>query len=134
MNPFDYVNAINMSKKDLMTGSEDDQQAEKDYVPYLVNRALSYFPDTIFFASDMNKRPDLDKKLQFHFLLNSIRPGKRFSKWAKKEDSDDLQVVMKYYDYSIDKAKQVLPLLSNEQLSIIRTILTSGVEENDKHT
>lgn len=134
MNPFDYVNAINMSKKDLMTGSEDDTQAEKDYVPYLVNRALSYFPDTVFFANDMNRRPDIDKKLQFHFLLNSIRPGKRFSKWTKKEDSNDLQVVMKYYGYSIDKAKQALPLLSDEQLSIIRTILTSGVDENDKHT
>lgn len=134
MNPFDYVNAINMSKKDLMTGSEDDTQAEKDYVPYLVNRSLSYFPDTVFYANDMNRRPDIDKKLQFHFLLNSIRPGKRFSKWTKKEDSNDLQVVMKYYGYSIDKAKQALPLLSDKQLSIIRTILTSGVEENDKHT
>lgn len=133
MTPFDYVNAINMSKKDLMTGSEDDIQAEKDYVPFVVNRALSYFPETLMYANDANMMKEVDNKLQFHFLLNSIRPGKRFSKWVKKEESTDLQLVMKYYSYSIDKAKQALPLLSDEQLSIIRTILTSGVED-DKHT
>ena len=133
MTPFDFVNAINMSKKDLMTGSEDDVQAEKDYVPFVVNRSLSYFPETLMHANQINMYPDLDKKLQFHFLLNSIRPGKRFSKWVKKEEDADLQLIMQHYSYSVDKAKQVLPLLSNEQLSIIRTIQTSGVE-NDKHT
>ena len=133
MTPFDYVNAINMSKKDLMIGSEDDVQAERDYVPFVVNRSLSYFPETLMHVNLINQLPDLDKKLQFHFLLNSIRPGKRFSKWVKKEEDADLQLVMQHYGYSVDKAKQVLPLLSNEQLSIIRTIQTSGVE-NDKHT
>lgn len=133
MNPFDFVNAINMSKKDLMTGSEDDVQAEKDYVPYVINRSLSYFPETLFYANEVNQHRDLDNKLQFHYLLNSIRPGKRFSKWAKKEESSDLQHVMQYYNYSVDKAKQALPLLSEQQLSIIRRILTGGVE-NDKYT
>lgn len=116
-----------------MTGSEDDAQAERDYVPFVVNRSLSYFPETLMHANQINMYPDLDKKLQFHFLLNSTRPGKRFSKWVKKEESADLQLVMQHYKYSVDKAKQVLPLLSDEQLSIIRTIQTSGVE-NDKHT
>lgn len=116
-----------------MTGSEDDVQAEKDYVPFVVNRSLSYFPETLMHVNLINMYPDLDKKLQFHFLLNSIRPGKRFSKWVKKEEDADLQLVMQHYGYSVDKAKQALPLLSNEQLSIIRTIQTSGVE-NDKHT
>jgi hypothetical protein len=133
MNPFDYVNAINKTKKDLMTGGEDDQQAEKDYVPFVVNRSLSYFPDTLMYVNEINQYPDLDKKLQFHFLLNSIRSGKRFSKWVKKEDSADLLAVMQYYGYGVDKAKQALPLLSNEQLSIIKTIITSGVE-HDKYT
>jgi hypothetical protein len=133
MNPFDFVNAINKSKKDLMTGGEDDEQAEKDYVPFVVNRSLSYFPDTLMYVNEINQYPDLDKKLQFHFLLNSIRPGKRFSKWVKKEDSVNLLAVMQYYGYGVDKAKQALPLLSNEQLSIIKTIITSGVE-HDKYT
>ena len=133
MTPFDYVNAINKTKKDLMTGGEDDQQAEKDYVSFVVNRSLSYFPDTLMYVNEINRYPDLDKKLQFHFLLNSIRPGKRFSKWVKKEDSTDLLAVMQYYKYGINKAKQALPLLTNEQLSIIKNTITSGVE-HDKYT
>ena len=130
MNPFDYVNAINsQNKKDLMTGTENDELAESSYVPFVVNRALSYFPDTIMYANHMNIHRILDNKPQFHYLLNTIRPGKRFSKWAKKEDGD-LQLVMQYFSYGVDKAKQVLPLLSNEQLSMIKTTLQSGVQDD----
>jgi len=130
MNPFEFVNAINsQSKKDLMTGTENDELAESGYVPFVVNRALSYFLDTIMYANHMNIHRILDNKLQFHYLLNTIRPGKRFSKWAKKEDGD-LQLVMQYFSYGVDKAKQVLPLLSNEQLSMIKTTLQSGVQDD----
>ena len=130
MTPFDFVNSINSSKKaDLMTGTENDELAEKAYVPFVVNRALSYFVDTLQYANHMNIHHILDNKLQFHYLLNTIRPGRRFSKWAKKEDSD-LQLVMQYYSYGVDKAKQALPLLSVEQLSMIKTILQSGVEDD----
>lgn len=132
MTPFDFVNAINSNKKnDLMTGSDNDELAEKAYVPFVVNRALSYFPDTLMYANSMNIHHILDNKLQFHYLLNTIRPARRFSKWVKKDDSD-LQLVMQYYNYGVDKAKQVLPLLSTEQLSIIRTKLQSGIE--DEHS
>lgn len=129
MNPFDYVNAINSSKKDIMTGTENDDLAEKGYVPFIVNKALSYFPDTVLYANHMNIHHITDNKLQFHYLLNSIRPGKRFSKWAKRDDSD-LQLVMQYFNYNVDKAKQVLPLLSAEQLSMIKRILRSGVDDD----
>jgi hypothetical protein len=77
----------------------------------------------------MNINNFLDNKLQFHYLLNTIRPAKRFSKWVKKDDSD-LQLVMQFYGYGVDKAKQVLPLLSTEQLSIIRTKLQSGIADD----
>ena len=129
MNAFDYVNAINQSKKDLMTGTENDELAEKGYVPFVTNRSLSYFVDTALYANHMNIHHILDNKLQFHYLLNSIRPGKRFSKWAKRDDSD-LQLVMQYYNYGVDKAKQALPLLSDEQLSMIKMTLTSGVDND----
>ena len=132
MNPFEFVNAINSSsKKDLMTGTENDDLAEKSYVPFVVNRALSYFPDTLMLANHMNIHHILDNKLQFHYLLNIVRPARRMSKWAKKQDSD-LQLVMQYYNYNVDKAKQALPLLSPHQLSIIKTKLQSGIE--DEHT
>jgi Bacteriophage clamp loader A subunit len=132
MTPFDFVNAINSSKKtDLMTGTDNDELSEKAYVPFVVNRALSYFPDTLMYANAMNIHNILDNKLQFHYHLNSIRPGRRFSKWAKKDDSD-IQLVMQYYNYGVDKARQALQLLSTEQLSIIRTKLQSGIQ--DEHS
>jgi hypothetical protein len=130
MNPYDFVNAINSKQKnDLMTGSDNDQLAEASYVPYVVNKALSYFPDTVMYANAMNQYNHLDNKLQFHYLLNTVRPGKRFSKWTKRNDSDELQLVMEYYSFSMEKAKQVLPILSIEQLTLIKNNLTHGVEE-----
>lgn len=131
MTPFDFVNAINSAKKpDLMTDTENDEIAEKAYVPFVVNRALSYFPDSILFANTMNIHGILDNKLQFHYLLNTIRPGKRFAKWAKKQDND-LQLIMQYYNYSADKAKQALSILSEEQISTIKTIMQSGIQNDD---
>lgn len=130
MTPYDFVNAINnKAKKDLMTGTDNDQLAESSYVPFIVNKALSYFPDTIMYANAMNQLNHIDSKLQFHYLLNTVRPGKRFSKWTKRVDSDDLQLVMEYYSYNITKAKQALALLTPEQLSLIKNNITHGVEE-----
>lgn len=122
MTPFDYLNAINMSKKDIMV----DDIAEKKYVPYVVNRSLSYFPDTILFANEMNLNAHLDNKLQFQFLLNVIRKRKRFSKWAKPEKVSDIEVVKEYYGYSNEKARQVMGLLSNEQMSTLRKKVYKG--------
>jgi len=128
MNPFDYVNAINgKTKKDIMTGTDNDAAAESAYVPYVVNKQFSYFPDTLMFANEINKYSHLDKKLQFHYLLNSIRPGKRYTKWVKKEDSSELELVKQYYQFNDEKARQALTLLSEQQISMIRIKLTSGV-------
>lgn len=119
MNPFDYVNSINFTKKDIM---ED----EKSYAPFLINKALSYFPDTILYANEMNSNHHLDNKLQYHYLLNSIRPKKRFSKWAKKQDSDNLEIVKRFYDYNDQKAEQALSILSPSQIETIREKLSEG--------
>jgi hypothetical protein len=130
MSPFDFLNSINSkAKTDVMTGTDDDQRAEADYVPFVVNRSLSYFPETSLHANELNRRPFLDKKLQYHYLLNTIRPGKRYAKWIKREDSEDLELVKLYYQYNDEKARQALPLLSKTQLSIIRRILIDGVKD-----
>jgi hypothetical protein len=96
-NAFDYVSAINFTKQDLMTGTENDELAEAGYVPFLTNRSLSNFADTILYANEMNMQNHLDNKLQFHYLINSIRPKKRFSKWAKRQDSEDFEAVKQYF-------------------------------------
>lgn len=133
MTPFDFVNAINSSKKnDIIAQAEDPNSAEKQYLPFVVNKSLSYFADTIMYSNAMNLHNILDSKLQFDYLLNSIRPAKRFSKWVKTENDDDLELIKKYYGYSTSKAKQVKSLFSSNQLSIIRKQLEEGGITNDK--
>lgn len=121
-NPFDFVNSITFNKKDIMP----DDLAEKLYVPFIVNRALSYFPDTIMYANEMNTQHHLDNKPQYHYLINTIRPKKRFSKWVKKQEDNDLDAVIQYYGYNRVKAQQALSLLSPKQLEQIKEKLNKG--------
>lgn len=120
--PFDYINSISQNKKDLM----EDEQAEKAYNAWLVNRGLSYFPDTIQHANEMNMMAHLGNKLQYTYLINTIRPRKRFSKWVKKKEDSDLEAIMKCYGYNIDKAKSALSILSPNQLKTIKEKLDEG--------
>lgn len=123
MNPFDFVNAINSTKKNLIAA---DPSLEKEYVPFMTNRSLSYFPDTIMAANKMNINHHLDKKLQFDYLINTIRSAKRFAKWAKKVEDNDVEVVKLYYGYNDRNAEVALSLLSPDQLKTIREKLEKG--------
>jgi hypothetical protein len=118
--PFDYINAISHTKKDLIRNSEDEVRAEKEYNAYLVNKGLSYFIDTVLFANEMNSHHHLDAKLQNDYLINTIRPKKRFAKWVKKLSEDDLELVKLYYGYNDEKARQALSILSDDQLTLIK--------------
>jgi hypothetical protein len=122
MNPFEFVNAINYTKKNIMV----DDITEKAYAPYMVNRQLSYFPDTVLAANEMNGNHHLDNRLQFDFFINIIRKRKRFSKWYKPETISDLDAVKKYYGYSNEKARQVLTLLSPEHINELKRKVTTG--------
>lgn len=122
MSPFDYLNSINYTKEDIMI----DDMTEKSYNGYMIDRSLSYFPDTVQFANLMNQHHHLDNKLQYHFLINIIRKRKRFSKWMKPETESDIEVVKQYYGYSNEKARQVLSLLSPEQITIIKQKVNKG--------
>lgn len=123
MTPFDFIKAINTSKENLFT----DPQANKDYSSWMVNRGLSQFHDTVLYANEMNFHYTIPKEWQFSFLLNSIPKKNRFSKWAKKEAStDDMKLVMEYYGYSREKARQILGILPDEQLSMIKEKLYKG--------
>ena len=125
MTPFDFINAINLTKKNLF----EDPQAEKDYLPFLVNRGLSYFPDTVLYANEMNRNSGIPKDWQFSFFLNTIPKKKRFSKWHKKDadaDSDSLTLVKEYFGYSSEKALEALSILSDEQLAMIKEKLYKG--------
>lgn len=122
MNPFEYVNAINYTKKDIMV----DDLAEKEYNSFMINRSLSYFPDTVLAANEMNRYHQIDKRLQFDFFINIIRKRKRFSKWNKKEIEGDLEVIKEYYGYNESRALETLSILSPEQIDIIRKKVNKG--------
>ena len=122
MNPFEYVNAINHTKQNVMV----DDTAEKAYNSFMVNRTLSYFSDTILMANEMNLNHHLDNRLQFDFFINIVRKKKRFSKWNKPETVSDVEVVKEYYGYSNEKARQVLTLLTSEQIDELKKKVFKG--------
>lgn len=124
MNPFEFLNTINYTKKDMM--NENLEEVERGYSSYHINRSLSYFSDTVDAANIINRYHHLDNKLQYHFLLNIIRKKRRFSKWIKADPISDIEVVKQYYGYSNTKAKQALSLLSPDQLIIIRQKVDQG--------
>ena len=117
MSPFDYVNAILQNKKKLIV----DELTEKSYAPFLVNRSLSYHKDCIFYANEMNRYHQIDKKLQNDFLLNIVRSQKRpFAKWVKAEKSEDLECIKQIFGFSESKAREAVPLLSKEQIQKLK--------------
>lgn len=120
MNLSEILNSINYDKTDLFR--DLPEVSEKEYVPFVVNKCLSYFPDTILQANAMNMRHGMDRRMQYHYLQNSIRKRKRFSKWNKTSKSDDLELVKNHYGYSSQRAEEVLSLLTNEQMKYIKEL------------
>lgn len=121
--PFDFLNAINVTKENLF----EDPQAQKDYTPFMVNRGLSYFYDTVHHANMMNIHSGISKAWQFSYLINTIAKKKRFSKWSKADKaSESIDLVMRYYGYNIDKARVALKILSKEQLKSIKDSFDIG--------
>ena len=133
VNPFDFTNSINQTKQDLMRGTANDKIAEKSYSPFLTNRALSYHNDTVFYANEMNTRHHLDNLLQYDFLLNIVRPKKRYAKWSKKDNDGDVLIVKEYFGYNDTKARQALSILTPEQLTQIKITLQKGGRDDRKH-
>ena len=122
LTPFDFINAISHTKQDLM----ESEEAESQYKPYVINKGLSFFPDTVIQANEMNSRPHLNKKMQFNFLINIIRSKKRYSKWLKADKLSALDIIQQYYGYSKDKARQVFPLFSEEQIEYLKRRIKKG--------
>ena len=114
----DFLTAINYTKESLF--DTEDEMVQKDYVPYIINRCLSYFPDTILHANEMNKFNHLEKRLQFDYLKHAIRKRKRYSKWLKDETSKDLDLIKRSFNYSNRKAKEALSILSEEDIENIK--------------
>ena len=120
----DYLKSINRTKEKLM--DNDDELWEKKYPPFIINKCLAPFPDTVHLVNEMNVNHHLDSKLQFDFLLNSIRPRERYTPWLKAKKIKNLDYVKEYYGYSNEKAKVALDILSDEQIETIKNSLSKG--------
>jgi hypothetical protein len=119
----DWLNSINVSKNNIM---DENPDVIKEYAPYIINRCMSGQIDTVLLANEMNINSQLDKKLQYDFFINIVRPRKRFSPWLKKEKIDSLDVVKNYYGYSDEKAKSALRILTQDQIDFIKQRMNRG--------
>jgi len=120
----DFLTAINYSKESLLDGENNIN--EKDYTPYVINRCLSYFPDTVLQSNQMNVLPSIAKKMHFDYLRLSVRQRKRFSKWLKDEESEVIDMLKQVYNYSHKTAKEVLPLLSEQDIQLLKEQTFTG--------
>jgi len=120
----DYLKAINQTKEPLLD-TEDDQW-EKKYPSFIINKCIAPFPDTVMLVNEINQLHHLDKKLQFDFLINSLRPRKRYTPWMKANKLENLEYVKEYYGYNNEKARNALNILNDEQISSIKTKLNKG--------
>ena len=120
----DYLTAINYSKDSLLEGENNPN--EKEYAPYIINRCLSYFPDTVMQCNQMNELPSIGKRMHFDYLRLSVRQRKRYSKWLKDEENELLDMLKLAYDYSHIRAKEVLPLLSKEDIELLKSQTFKG--------
>ena len=126
----DYLNAINHTKEKLM--DTEDEEWERKYPPFIVNKCLAPFPDTILLLNEINQYPSIDKKLQFDFLINSLRPRKRFTPWLKAKKLENIEYVKEFYGYNNEKAKVALTILNDDQIATIKQKLNKGGKQNGR--
>ena len=119
----DYLNSINLTKENLM--DLDDPMWERN-ITIIINKCIAPFNDTIMLVNEMNMRHHLDTKLQYDFLLNSVRPKKRYAPWVKADKLKNLEYIKEYYGYSNEKAKQALSILNDDQITTIKNSLNKG--------
>ena len=120
----DYINAINYTKEPLL--DTEDEEWIKKYPPYIVNKCIAPFTDSVMLVNEINQLHHLDKKLQFDFLINSLRPRKRYAPWMKAKKLKSLEYVKEFYGYNNEKAKAALDILNDEQISAIKERLNKG--------
>lgn len=119
----DYLNSINQTKKNILYGNEE---ATRQYPPFIINKCLASFTDSVLFANEMNKNGHIPSKLQYDFFINTLKPRKRFSPWVRKQTLQHLELVKEYYGYSHTKALDALRILSIDQLDAIKKALYKG--------
>lgn len=120
--PFDIINNLSASKNSIW-----DDIEEKDYNSFMINRGMSYYPDCIMHANEMNIRYSIDKKNQYDYYLYAIEPKKkRFSKWSTSKKDKEIQQISEYFNVSLTKAIGIRSLISVDEMAQIVEKLDRG--------
>lgn len=115
----DILPSITVTKKPVINEPQD----EKDYSSFMVNRALSLHQDMLFQANEMNRYHDLPKRLQYAYLMATIRGRKRpFVKWPSAIKDENIALMQRHFGYSRQKAIAALKILTEEQIEAIAKI------------
>lgn len=124
MDTFDFLNTINDTKKNLMN---IDPGCERIYVPFVINKSLSYFPETLFESNMMNFYNNLSKKMQYDYYLLKLSKKKRFCKWHKDKTTniEEIQIIKAYYGYSDKKAIEASKILSKNEIETLKKLLNT---------
>lgn len=124
---FDFINDVSHLKRDILS---DDN--EKEYSTYMVNRFLSMNITTIMYANEMNINYHLPKRLQYDYYLHSLKKQKRYFKYIKHKRQDDIDVIKEYHSCSEIRAKEMLPIFTDDDLKYMRSRVDKGGVKNGK--
>ena len=120
----EYLKSINLTKQNLM--DSEDKVWERRYPSFIINKCLAPFNDTILLVNEMNHHNHLDNKMQYDFLLNSLRKQNRYASWMKASKSKNLEYVKEYFGYNNEKARSALNVLNDKQIAYIKSKLNKG--------
>lgn len=123
---FDYINSVLRSKINLMRGTDNDVLAEKGYVPFLTNKALSFHSDTVLYANEMNQRGHLDNRLQYEYLLGSVRSMSRNHGWLKKQEAEAIQIIQERCNVNPVRAKEIYSIVGDAGVDEMKRSMIKG--------
>ncbi len=118
-----FLEDINTGKKNILRMYPE---TEKDLQPFILNRAFSMDKFTVMFANEMNAKPHISKRMLYDFYIYGLPKARRHAPWAKKINEDDILAVMEYYQYSEQRALEVMPLLSSDDIEKIKIKIDKG--------
>lgn len=123
---FDVIDDLSSAKKGILA-DVSDTVFKKSYNSFMVNRAFSLFPDSIMFAALMNQMHQLNPRMQHDFYFHGVGSRRRRTRWPKSmKESEDVQLVARYYQVSQREASQYIEILLPSDIESIRRQLSEG--------
>jgi hypothetical protein len=114
-----YENNIISSKKPI--------EIDGDYSQWRTNSVLCNHKDLIYFVNEINIHHNITDQMHYNYLYNTIRKQKRWYKAETKEEKkarekkeELITLVSQYYKYNTIRAKEILKLLTPEQIEKIK--------------